>query len=90
MWSSGENQTMQVYPEARVVVITDASTGERLTLRFPSGIAFSQFVRRTSGVTPAEATATALQFAASGRACLARESRAPRRFQWARLGPSRN
>jgi hypothetical protein len=81
---------MQVYPEARVVVITDASTGEQLTLRFPSGIAFSQFVRRATGAAPAEVTATALQFAASGRACLSRESRAPRRFHWARTGASRN
>jgi len=81
---------MHVYTEARVVVITDAGTGEQLTLRFPSRIAFSQFVRRASGASAAEVTATALQFAASGRACLSRESRPPRRFRWARAGASRN
>ena len=81
---------MQVYPEARVVVLTDAGTGEQITLRFPSYTAFSQFLRRTSGASATEVTAAALQFAASGRACLARENRAPRRFHWARTGPSRN
>lgn len=81
---------MQVYPEARVVVITDASTGERFTLRFPSSTALSQFVRRTAGASATEVTAAALQFAASGRACLARESRPPRRLQWAQAIPSRN
>lgn len=81
---------MQVYPEARVVIITDAGTGEQLTLRFPSSIAFSQFVRRAAGASDVEVTATALQFAASGRACLARESRAPRRLRWAGQAAPRN
>ena len=81
---------MQVYHRARVVEITDPGTGERLTLRFPSGSAFCQFVRRTTGVSAIEVTATAIQFAASGRACISRQSRAPRPFHWAHFVPGRN
>jgi hypothetical protein len=81
---------MQVYHRARVVEITDPGTGERLTLRFPSGGAFSQFIRRVAGVSTAEATAAAIQFAASGRACISRQSRAPRPFRWAHFVPGRN
>jgi hypothetical protein len=81
---------MQLFHHARVVEITDPGTGERLTLRFPSGSAFSQFVRRIEGVSAVEVTAAALQFAASGRACISRQSRAPRRFRWAHFVPGRN
>jgi hypothetical protein len=81
---------MQVYSEARVVVLTDPSTGEQLTLRFPSAVAFGQFVRRSAGASTTAVTALALQFVASGRACLSRESRPPGRLRWAGSGVSRN
>jgi hypothetical protein len=81
---------MQLYHSARVIEITDPGTGERLTVRFPSGSAFAQFVRRTEGVSAAEVTATALRFAASGRACISRQTRAPRRFHGAQFAPGRN
>jgi hypothetical protein len=85
-----ETRVMQVYHQARVVEITDPGTGERLTVRFPSGSAFAQFVRRIEGVSAAEVTAAALRFAASGRACISRQPRAPRRFRWAQSTPGRN
>jgi hypothetical protein len=81
---------MQIYTEAKVVVVTDPGTGERLTLRFPSGSAFSHFVRRSSGASASEITGLALQYAASGRACLTRESRPPQRLRWAHHPVSRN
>ena len=81
---------MQLFSQARVVVITDPGTGERLTLRFPSGSAYTQFVRRAGGVPAGEAAAMAVQFAASGRACLSRVARAPRRVRWATEQPSPN
>jgi hypothetical protein len=81
---------MQVYSDARVVVLTDPATGEQLTLRFPSAVAFGQFVRRSAGASTSAVTALALQFVASGRACLSRESRPPRRIGRAQPGASRN